>query len=140
MTKIRSCSLWAVLLIGLAVLPSHSQHAQPATVFAKIDIHEIGPQRLESIRSNDAVAWWVELDSWLLVATSESDLPRLERMGRVQVLDVAPREHRLRFLRRAHGRLHGPGDYDGLARGGRYEVVQLRGEQPSADALELLPL
>ena len=128
--------LGAVLATLTGLLPVDAQtRADPAPIYARIDVGALGPGPLGEVRETPGLSWWVELDDRLLVLAGEPALASLERRLAVERLAVEPRPSRLYLLRGARREDLAAMDVDVLAAGGRYAVVQARrGGRPALPA------
>jgi hypothetical protein len=94
--------LGAVLATLTGLLPVDAQtRADPAPIYARIDVGALGPGPLGEVRETPGLSWWVELDDRLLVLAGEPALASLERRLAVERLAVEPRPSRLYLLRGA---------------------------------------
>jgi hypothetical protein len=103
-----SCALALALcaLTLVAASPAAAGDSDRVTL-AVVGIDRIGPDRLEAIKTNPAVAWWVEVDREMLVAGSRKALERAfaGRDG-FRVLEGTVRPDELYFTKQ-----YGPSDF-----------------------------
>ena len=113
------------IIPALIVLGLTAGTTAAADELAVVDIHQIGFQALESLKATPGVAWWVELDDQLLVATDPAGLGSLTAAAAVRALPQArSREARLYLLRRAHQNHLDLAGLEVLASGGGWAVVR----------------
>ena len=140
MTGRLGCILVATVLAvsGFTLLAVASGHPRwsDASQLAVIDIDQIGPTRLQALREEPGVAWWVELDSQLLVLAQPEALAAIGRERSVLLLEsVDP--NRLQFVRQAHSQRLVEAGIAPLASGGRWAVIETP-KPPSHGTLALL--
>ena len=114
----------AGLMLALAAAPSAGLE------YAVIDIDGIGFEALQTLRTTDGITWWVELDDELLVLAESDALAQIGRKRELTRSEIRAVPERLFFLGPAHSRDTEALDVDVLARGGRFAVVQARGDGP----------
>lgn len=92
--------------------------------YGVIDIHKIGAEALEELKSSRAIQWWVEAGSSLLVYGDLS--VAVERNHEMEVLNLIPRPERLFVLKQGHDSQLKYFDGEVLIKGGRSVVMQSR--------------
>lgn len=113
-------------VLSLAATPSAGLE------YAVVDIDGIGFEALQTLQGEDGVAWWVELDDELLVLAESETLDRMADRRDVNRSELVAVPDRLFFLVSAHAHDTLDLEVDVLARGGRFAVVQARGDRPPA--------
>jgi hypothetical protein len=113
-------------VLFLAATPS------AALEYAVVDIDGIGFEALQTLQGEDGIAWWVELDDELLVLAESQALDRMAHRRDVNRLELLVAPERLFFLGSAHAHDTLGLEVDVLARGGRFGVVQARGDRTPA--------
>ena len=117
-----------------------------AKVYARVDIRGLSATSLAALQAAPQLDWWVELDDQMLVSASASGLAGLAALADgppLKILDLEVRPSDLYFIRRGHAEQLASGNFDVLARGGRFAVVQSHGGPPVPtslhDDMTLLP-
>lgn len=102
----------------------------PALLFASemnyvvVDIDSIGYEKLQELKQNKALKWWVELENQLLTLVDKNNIDALQKNYKCSALPIAVEEENLHFVKRAHQKdLMIPG-VEILGNAGRTAVVQ----------------
>ncbi|WP_372369788.1 M28 family metallopeptidase [Candidatus Uabimicrobium sp. HlEnr_7] len=102
----------------------------PAILFANemnyvvVDINNIGYEKLQELKENQAFEWWVELEDQLLTLMKKENINSITENYKCSTLPIAVEQQNLHFVKRAHQKdLLMPG-VEILGNAGRTAVIQ----------------